>query len=420
MRRLWSVISGVVLVSSLSAGVTLDGTAAAAATPGVSGTTIRVGIPYVDLSSLKALGIKLDQGNFAHAYQALIANLNAHGGIDGRKLAPYVVAVNPTGTAAAASACTQLTEDDQVFAAIAPLQPDCYLQAGTPTIQGNTSYQSVYGTTPNFTLTAPVTAYDPLQLSVFSKMGLFKNKKVGLFAGGPTDEAELKVVQSNLKKLHVDVVQSAVDSAPATDQAAFYQQIALITQRFQSTGVTEVVAVGTGSSSWPTGLAANQSTYHPPWIATDATAIEGSILGKPLPAVYMKNMVASSPTPSTYQQWQDPAVKQCVAIVRKAYPGDRITPPTNPPSGSNQTFVAAESACQDMAVFTTIAKGAGKNLTISTFTRAGYGLHNVTFPGSGGPVSFGPGQAYAIGPVFLVTYDAKANALQTSTKSQTK
>ena len=85
-------------------------TASATSAPGVTKTTISVGIPYVDLAAVdKQFGLHIDQGSFPDAYNALVANINAHGGINGRKLVPVLVAVNPTGTAAAASACTQLT-----------------------------------------------------------------------------------------------------------------------------------------------------------------------------------------------------------------------------------------------------------------------------------------------------------------------
>ena len=98
----------------------------------------RVGIPYVDLSAVRKFGITLDQGSFPDAYNALISNLNADGGIDGRHLVPYLVAVNPVGTAPAMTACTQLAEDDKVFVAINPEQPDCFLQQyHVPTIAGS-------------------------------------------------------------------------------------------------------------------------------------------------------------------------------------------------------------------------------------------------------------------------------------------
>ena len=64
--------------------------------------------------------------------------------------------------------------------------------------------------------------------------------------------------------------------------------------------------------------------------------------------------------------------------------------PTTP--GSGETFEAVLQACQNMAMFTKIAGAAGKDLTIASFTKAGYGLRNVTFPGLGGPVSFGADQ----------------------------
>ena len=125
----------------------------------------------------------------------------------------------------------------------------------------------------------PPAAYDPLQLAVLDHRGVFKGKKVGLFAGEETDGAELKVVQSSLKSLGVHVVESAVDGAPQSDEVATNQQAALIAQRFQQAGVNEVVAVGTGATVWPESLQANESTYLPAWIATDESGLESAVLG---------------------------------------------------------------------------------------------------------------------------------------------
>jgi hypothetical protein len=390
------------------------GPAAAQAGPsgkGVTATTIRIGIPYIDLSAIRKFGITLDQGNFPDAYNAIIADLNAHGGVDGRKLVPYIVPVSPVGTAPAATACTQLAGDDKVFVAIAPYQPDCFLQQGVPTIAGSYQNVTVSGGVPNFTLTPPQAAYDPVQLKVFAHEGVFKAKKVGLFAGQATDQTELHAVESTMRALHIPVVQTAVDAGPPGDQAAINQQANIIAQRFQSSGVNEVVAVGEGSLVWPDALQANQSTYHPPFVATNEGTIETAVLAASISPTYMRGVLTSSPVPSNYEIWHTPFVQQCDRVVRNAYPSDKITPPTNPISGSDQTFFSVESACINMALFTTIARAAGKDLTLATFEKAGYGLRNVTIPGAASPVSFGPGRSYPLGPVIVVTYDPVKNVL---------
>ena len=43
---------------------------------------------------------------------------------------------------------------------------------------------------------------------------------------------------------------------------------------------------------------------------------------------------------------------------------------------------------------------------MSSFVHAGYGLKNLALPGANAPVSFGPGRAYVLGPVYMVHYDA--------------
>jgi hypothetical protein len=421
-KSLVTPVVGALLLSAIAV-VAGTGPASAATAPAqaVTATTIRVGIPYVDLAAVRQFGITLDQGSFPDAYNAIIKNLNAQGGINGRKLVPYLVAVNPVGTGPAITACTQLAEDDQVFVAIAPQQADCFLQQhDVPTISGMFQEVASQESTPNFTLLPPPAAYDPLQLSVLNHHGTFKGKKVGLFAGTETDGPELKVVQASLKSLGVHVVESAVDGAPQSDEVATNQQAALIAQRFQQAGVNEVIAVGTGATVWPESLQANESTYLPAWIATDESGLESATLGSSIQPKYLENVLTTSPVPSNYALWHTPAVQSCDRVVRKAYPSLKITPPTNPLTGSDQTFYAVESACLNIALFSTIAKAAGKNLSWSTFTHAGYALKNAAIPGSGAPVSFAPGRPYALGPVYLVTFDKAKNVLQFADTAATK
>ncbi|HTU36830.1 MAG TPA: hypothetical protein VMF35_02370 [Acidimicrobiales bacterium] len=416
-NRVVAAAAAVLAASTIAMGMTCSAggseTASRSSGDDAAGAPIRVGIPYVDLSAVRKYGVTLDHGNYPDAYNALVANLNAHGGIDGRRVVPYLVAVNPVGTAPAASACTQLAADDKVFVAFAPQQPDCFLdQYGIPTINGVYQGVSTAQGAPNFTLQAPPLAYDPVQLAVFKRTGAFNGKKVGVFAGGVTDQREAAVVESSLKSLHVDVVDDAVDSAPTGDQAATYQDANVIAQRFRASGVNEVVAVGTGSLIWPDALQANQSTFNPPWVATNSGTVVTAAIASSIQPAYLKNMVTSSAVLDNYQTWHQAADQQCYQVVHRAYPDDKITPPSNPITGSDQSFYAVEDACDNLALFTAIAKAAGKDLTRANFVRAGYALHGASIPGSAVPVSFGPSRPYPLGAVYVGHYDATKGSVQ--------
>jgi hypothetical protein len=380
-----------------------------------------VGIPYLDLSALRKSGVSLYYGNVPDAYNALIANMNAHGGINGRRIVPYLVPVSPIGTAPAATACTQLTEDDKVLVAISPYQPDCYLQVhDTPTINGTFESVEALGGAPNFSLWPPPGAFDRLQLRVFKRHGVFAGKRVGLFAGAVTDQSELRVVQSTLESRHVPVVQTAVEDAPGGDAIAVNQQFLTIVQRFKEARVNEVIAIGSGSYIWPESLQAIQSSYNPPWVATNEAVLESAVLaGSPISSRFLKDVVTASPTLPNYLFWHTPSVQQCARVVHKAYPTDKITPPTIPQTGPDESFFAVEAACINLALFATIAEAAGKNLSTQSFVEAGYRLRNAVVPGLLAPISFGERRPYVIGPVYLVRYDQPNNALKFSTTSAT-
>jgi len=385
---------------------------AASDTPGVTTTTIRVGVPYIDVggAELRSIGVHIDYGSFPDAFNALVHDVNAHGGIDGRKIVPYIVAVNPVGTAPAATACTQLTEDDAVFAVIAPLEPTCYLQHDVPVVGSIYPAGLSPTTAQDFSPTPPASAFDPLELAVMARRGVFKHKKVAIFGGGTGDESELAVVRSALAKLHVPVVSTAVDTAPESDEAAIDAQMGPITQRFKSEGATEVVAVGTGGAVWPGGLSNIQSTYNPPWVATVESDFNGAV-GSGDSTAYLSNVVTATALPPPAEIWDNAGTQKCVHIIKKAYPSDGIRAFDASLPESEQTWTSVEIACSGMALFEDIAKAAGQKLTASSFVRAGYGLRNVMLPGGNVPVSFSRDRPFGLGPVYMAHYDTATRSV---------
>ncbi len=398
-------------------------TASSPADQGVTATTISVGVPYVNFVALRSLGVTIDEGSFPDAYTAISNYMNTHGGFDGRKVVVTYDEMNPSIAADATASCSTLTENDHIFMAFSPVFPDCYQAIhDTLVIGGSLPGALPASAAPDFTLLTPGAAFDPLMFANFNKRGVFKGKKVGVFYGAASDQPEVAVVQSALKKLHVNVVLTAEDSVVATDAVASDQEVKTIAQRFQSAGVNVVVGVGgSGSTTWPRALLDNQSTYKPQYITTSESSLLSYVNSAKGGNPYLENVLAASPQPTYYQMWKDPAMQKCAAIVHKAYPSDTINPPPNPTSPTAasvpSTAVSVIQACQELAMFQKIADAAGKKLTVASFAKAGYGLRSVSFPGSGGPVSFGPNQPYAVGPVNVVTYSSTSKTLVPASSS---
>ena len=420
------IIAGMSVLTFLFASTTVvTNQGASAATSGfgqgVTTSTIKIGISVVDFAAIaKAGGSLMDQGNEQDAYNALIANVNAHGGIGGRKIVPFYAMVNPIGTAPAATACTTLTEDNNVFIALEPLDPECYTTTHkTVVIDPLLPGPAPAGSAVAFSVTPPADAFDAQMISAMAKSGVFKGKRVGV-VGTSIDNAELQsAVLPALKRNHIAVVQTAIDSAPIADGVASAQQVGSIALKFKGAGVNLVVAVGQAGSIWPNGLQANQSTYAPQLVATSQSDLAGYVSRKDRDPVYLKGLVTATPTPSFDATWNDADVQSCIHIIKKAYPHDTIASPIGAPQTASATWVAPVTACQTLALFVDIAKAAGKTLNTATFTRAGESLNNVLVPAVGGPISFSSNRPYGLGPVYLMHFDSSTGTIVTASKPAT-
>jgi ABC-type branched-subunit amino acid transport system substrate-binding protein len=360
--------------------------------------------------------INVDPGNYQVAYTALFNQINAKGGINGRKISPVFAAVDPLGTSGAATACTQLTEDDKVFAVLGFFQQvdtACYLDTHSTPIVG-------YSLTAQESAAAKAAWYNsqisdsdliPKEMAIFKEEGAFTGKKVGVVATA-ADSSETSLVGPALKKLKVNVVQTAVNSVPDTDTTAQTAEYQTIAQKFQSSGVNVVVAVGNAGNGWPASLQDDQSTYTPRLIATDYNDLDAYVANKAgVTQSIIKNVLTAGPTPPATVEWNDPAMKSCVATVKKAEPGASISNPITATASTPVTYTAPVTACQQVALFTDLAKAAGKNLNNQTFAKAGASLTHVTIPGGGGTFNFSGGHNDGNGPVFVYTWNPSTSKL---------
>ena len=107
--------------------------------PGVTPDAIKVGVVYYDVSSLYSV-LHINNGDWVKAYNAIFDDINAHGGIHGRKLVPDIIGINPASQTAADAACVKITQDDKSFVAVGFFLNDnvlCYVNTNaTATIGG--------------------------------------------------------------------------------------------------------------------------------------------------------------------------------------------------------------------------------------------------------------------------------------------
>jgi hypothetical protein len=110
-------------------------------------------------------------------------------------------------------------------------------------------------------------------------------------------------------------------------------------------------------------------------------------------------------------EWNDPAMKSCVATVKKAEPNASISNPITATASTPVTYTAPVTACQQVALFADLVKAAGKNLDNQTFAKAGASLTHVTIPGGGGTFNFSGGHNDGNGPVFVYTWNPSTSKL---------
>ncbi len=397
-------------------------TGAANAAPSVQGVTptrITVGITYPDVAAIRTI-INVDPGNYQLAYTTLINQINASGGINGRKITPVFAAVDPLGTAGAATACTQLTEDAKAFAVLGFFQAvdtACYVNTHDVPIVGASlsGTQAAQATAPWFNNLISDSDLVPKEMAIFKQEGVFAGKKIGV-VGTSADQTELSLVTPTLRRLKVNVVQTAVNSVPDTDTTAQVQEYGVIAQKFQSSGVNLVVAVGNSGNGWPAALQSNQSTYMPRLVATDYTDLDAYVSNK---AGYtqsiLKDAITAGGIPPASIWWNDPAMKRCIATIQAAEPTATINNPVTATASTPVTWTAPQTACVQVALFADIVKAAGKTLNNQTFAHGGASLTHVVLPGGGGTFNFSGGHNDGDGPVFVYQWNPTKNILQLKT-----
>jgi len=388
--------------------------AASTSARGVSAGSINVVFPLISFSSIEGefeIESDAEYGEQVKAIHLFVNQINAAGGINGRKINPMIVSFDPTNAAEQRSLCKQWTEGSPaVFAVLDGLGTWSGDNELCITQEGHTPMLAQWTTTTNWTdLGSPYLwwtgADDAPILAATVNWGLSSGrlghgKKVGVVVSDQSsDQAALhSYLLPDLKKIGVTPLVETV-AADVGETASTDSDTTLAVERFKEAGINSVIPLLPDNAFNPYIGAETSQDYFPTLLLSDYQfEIEIGLGLIPIPyekalngqeGVTTETLGGLDSPVSESQGGYDPGVRACWNTWHKAYP--------QTPKGNINDFIEEQGPiqawCQEIRLFTKAATMAGKGLNRRTFVEA---MSRVTgFPGGYSPVlSYGPHKFY--------------------------
>src|SRR4051812_41819375 len=174
---------------------------------GVTPTSIKVGIVMIDYDSIKQF-IDFTRSDQQKIAQTFVDDINANGGILGRKIEPVYKSYSPIGNAKALEVCTGYTEDDKVFAVLGVFIDDsgdaqlCLTRDHeTIHIGHELRRQWIDEAPPGLLVTPDISAERRVEvlLNLMKQEGTLKGKTVAILADQETKKAADEVIKPGLE-----------------------------------------------------------------------------------------------------------------------------------------------------------------------------------------------------------------------------
>jgi ABC-type branched-subunit amino acid transport system substrate-binding protein len=380
---------------------------------GVTDDTIKIGSAFIDVDAVREqFGIELGDTP-EEMVPALIAGLNADGGINGRQVELVQRLVVPVGTESSEQACRELIEDEGVFAVVGTFLGDTGLCV-TETYA--TPYFGGFGLTPErqersqapFLTTASNEA-DALGESVdyLVDNGQLEGKKVAVYseAAGYSPELIDTYMVSKLEAAGVEVVANTQLTDTGGDLVAAGAELDRILQSFEAAGADTVLVAG-GMIAFAPAL--ERTDYAPQLIILNGQilapdAVEGFAMTNPDELIGALGVIEGV-LPSEIQD--DPLLAECIEWINEnsdlaVTPQDLLTVDEAPESRDYRNLPAL---CGLFQLMRTVLTEAGDNPSAESILATLDGLSS--FPVVGNPDASLSAERWGAGaPIRLWEYD---------------
>jgi hypothetical protein len=375
--------------------------------PGVTDDAIKIGITYVDTESLKASGLDYELGPHQAVYEALVADINANGGINGRQVEAVFAPIDPTNPAGAEAACLKLTEDDDVFLVTGFFLNDavmCPLEThNTAVVGGSITPELAPRALAPWASWLASSSQAGVVTQEFADRGLLDGN-VALYmaaADQPDYETDVKPV---LDELGIVPVELGINDAPTDDVAASEAAVRVIGERFKAADVDTILLVGIGSTAWMAAMD-DDTSYRPQLLFTEANAARSYYTNADTTDTsIMEGALVGGGYGPDQARFDEPTFQECVAILSAAGVDTPAPEGFDPDDRANQPYQAAFQACPDIWLTKALLTRAGENLNYGTLAASVDGLV-MTSPGDPTERTYGPAPDNGSPSVYIYRWD---------------
>lgn len=341
---------------------------------GVTDKTIKIGVALVDFQCI-APYIQITRIDEYKVYDAFIADINAKGGVAGRKLVPVYHTFCPIVPAPALALCTQFTEDDQVFAVLGDFvdltgqaQPCIAKQHKTVLITIDLT-QAIIDSAPGGMILGFGERQERLVsilLELLQKEHTLEGKKVAVLGEATTRQSVNNVLVPGLKRIGVKLGDTAILTISGADTTAATSQLLSFIEKWKTQGVDTVFL---------SGLQVSAQQFVPDLVkrmpGVQLLADNGTVV------TYGQNLQKAGVRPNPYagiitaaganahQYDQTDNWKTCAAIYEKYFHKTAPNQEAVIPGPSNHTLDITGSitdACAELTIFKQIGDRVGKYL----------------------------------------------------------
>lgn len=355
---------------------------------GVTADTINVGVAYIDLAALAKSGlVKADWGPVEDIARALVDDVNAQGGINGRKLRVSFGKYLPIGNAQSLAACTKLTEDDRVFVVLGGFLTDnnlCVVQ------QNATALVSAFGLNndrrakakaPWVSIAASDEHAVQALVDLLGANGDLRGRTFGIYSTAASKSLGV-LARDILKAAGATVADVAVQDAALDDPQARGTQDKLIAQRMMDARVDSVINV----DNFQPLADFDSAGFYPRYYAPFADAIVTSLGTNPWQKFPFLGGTVQTVVPDA--NYNSPGFTHCRDVWKRASGKDILTSAQENKAGKSTGNSGMGWVCEALQIFVDAARAAGPNLNNDTLAKALASLGTIQ-PDFGAPASLG-------------------------------